>query len=86
LRKVCVKKADRREVACEDGVTRRWFAGHGPRYRMRRWAADGVVPKAYEVPASVGLGAEVARRYYGDADPVGILLSETERELMRETA
>lgn len=75
---VRIKKVDRREVACADGVSRRWYSGHAHRTAMRKLLAKGQVEAIYWADAVRGLGEEVAHRYYGERNPDGVFMSERE--------
>mgnify|MGYP003654064739 FL=1 len=80
-----VKKADRRDVVCADGQERKWYASTAMRSCLQAFHRDGVVDDVYFCPASQGLGVEVQRRYYGERDPQGVLVSPTERVLYAES-
>lgn len=80
-----VKNADRRDVMCADGQKRKWYASTAMRSCLRAFHRDGVVDNAYLCPASQGLGVEVQRRYYGERDPQGVLVSPTEKVLYAES-
>lgn len=75
---VRIKNADRRKVACSDGVSRRWYSGHANRTAMRSMLAKGQVESVYWTDSVHGLGEEVAHHYYGEKVIEGVLMSERE--------